>query len=163
MMEEPRRQPEDEEARNPREPGPEDGPEISEAARYVLQYHARAVKLRVEELFPGVTAAVTVAIAAMFLSEHYGAPVMLFALLLGMAFRFVSEEGRGVPGVPPTFDRATSWPFTYATKPSSNFMRNVRVSARISFNSASLAMVKGIRTSNELVVDGLTVVFMSGA
>ncbi len=79
---------------------PDARPDLNdEAARYVLQYHARAVRLRVEELFPGVIAAVTVAIAAMFLSEHYGAPVMLFALLLGMAFRFVSEEGKGVAGV----------------------------------------------------------------
>ncbi|MBI4924173.1 MAG: putative sulfate exporter family transporter [Devosia nanyangense] len=41
--------------------------------------------------FPGVVVAVTVAIAAMFLSEHYGAPVMLFALLLGLALNFLSE------------------------------------------------------------------------
>ncbi len=72
---------------------------ISKAEQYVLQYHARVVRLRFEELFPGVIAAVTVAIAAMFLSEQYGAPVMLFALLLGMAFRFISEEGKGVAGV----------------------------------------------------------------
>jgi len=69
------------------------------ARRWVLQYHVRAAKLRTEELFPGVIAAITVAIAAMFLSSHYGAPVMLFALLLGMAVRFISEEGRGVAGV----------------------------------------------------------------
>lgn len=75
------------------------GKPTSEAEQYVLQYHARAAKLRFEELFPGVIAAVTVAIAATFLSEHYGAPVMLFALLLGMAFRFVSEEGKGIAGV----------------------------------------------------------------
>jgi len=74
-------------------------PPPEEARRYVLQYHARAAKLRVEELLPGVIAAITVAIAAMFLSSHYGAPVMLFALLLGMAVRFISEEGRGVAGV----------------------------------------------------------------
>ncbi len=43
--------------------------------------------------FPGVVVATTVAIAAMFLSEHYGAPVMLFALLLGMALNFLSEPG----------------------------------------------------------------------
>ena len=35
-------------------------------------------------LFPGVLASVVVAAAATFLSQHYGAPVMLFALLLGM-------------------------------------------------------------------------------
>lgn len=40
-----------------------------------------------------------VAVAAQFLSEHYGAPVMLFALLLGMAVNFLSEDGRCKPGI----------------------------------------------------------------
>ncbi len=70
-----------------------------EAERYFLQYYTKAARLRAEELYPGVLAAITVAIAATFLSGHYGAPVMLFALLLGMAFRFISEEGKGVAGV----------------------------------------------------------------
>lgn len=34
--------------------------------------------------FPGVLASLIVAVAATFLSEHYGGPVMLFALLLGI-------------------------------------------------------------------------------
>ena len=38
-------------------------------------------------------ACVVVAAAATFLSQHYGAPVMLFALLLGMAMNFLSDEG----------------------------------------------------------------------
>ena len=49
--------------------------------------------------FPGVTLCVTIAAAATFLSEHYSAPSMLFALLIGMAFNFVMEEGRARPGV----------------------------------------------------------------
>lgn len=82
-------------------PGPEspDDAKFRHAERYVFQYHVRAARLRTKELFPGVVAAVTVAIAATFLSSHYGAPVMLFALLLGMAVRFISEEGKGVAGV----------------------------------------------------------------
>jgi len=40
-----------------------------------------------------------VAAAATFLSEHYGAPVMLFALLLGMAMNFLSAEGPCAAGV----------------------------------------------------------------
>ncbi len=44
-------------------------------------------------ILPGITVAATIALAASFLSEHYTAPVMLFALLLGMAFNFLSEEG----------------------------------------------------------------------
>lgn len=49
--------------------------------------------------FPGLLAAATVAMAATFLSEHYGGPVMLFALLLGIAFQFLSQEGRCAPGI----------------------------------------------------------------
>ncbi|HET7792547.1 MAG TPA: putative sulfate exporter family transporter [Rhizobacter sp.] len=50
-------------------------------------------------LFPGVMACGVVAAAATFLSEHYGAPVMLFALLLGMAMNFLSTEGACAPGI----------------------------------------------------------------
>lgn len=50
-------------------------------------------------LFPGVLACAVVAAAATFLSEHYGAPVMLFALLLGMAMNFLSGEGPCAAGI----------------------------------------------------------------
>jgi len=50
-------------------------------------------------LFPGVLASVVVAAAATFLSQHYGAPVMLFALLLGMAMNFLSAEGPCAAGI----------------------------------------------------------------
>lgn len=51
-------------------------------------------------LFPGLVSAITVALAAKFISEHYGAPVMLMALLLGMAFIFLAEEGTATaPGI----------------------------------------------------------------
>lgn len=49
--------------------------------------------------FPGLLAAATIAMAATFLSEHYGGPVMLFALLLGIAFQFLFQEGRCAPGI----------------------------------------------------------------
>lgn len=47
----------------------------------------------------GFLLAVIVAVAARFLSDHYGAPAMLMALLLGMALNFLSEEGRCKPGI----------------------------------------------------------------
>lgn len=50
-------------------------------------------------LAPGLGLALIIAAAATFLSEHYGAPVMLFALLIGMTFNFLSAEGRCVPGI----------------------------------------------------------------
>jgi uncharacterized integral membrane protein (TIGR00698 family) len=46
--------------------------------------------------FPGLLVSVIIAVAATFLSEHYGGPVMLFALLLGMAFYFLSQCAAGI-------------------------------------------------------------------
>ena len=42
---------------------------------------------RAKPLLPGLMLSATIAAAASFLGAHYGAPVMLFALLLGMAFQ----------------------------------------------------------------------------
>jgi len=47
----------------------------------------------------GIAVSVVLAVTAQFLSEHHGAPAMLMALLLGMAFHFLSEEGRCVTGI----------------------------------------------------------------
>jgi uncharacterized integral membrane protein (TIGR00698 family) len=47
----------------------------------------------------GLLVSATVAMAATFLSIHYAAPVMLFALLLGMAFNFLAVEGRCAVGI----------------------------------------------------------------
>ena len=41
----------------------------------------------------------TIALASTWLAQHYTAPVMLFALLFGMAFHFLHEEGRCVAGI----------------------------------------------------------------
>ncbi len=43
--------------------------------------------------------AVTVAMAAQFLSGHYGVPVMLMAILLGMPLHFLAEDDRAGPGI----------------------------------------------------------------
>lgn len=47
----------------------------------------------------GFLVCAVVAVAAKFVSEHYGAPVMLMALLLGMALNFLSVEGTCKPGI----------------------------------------------------------------
>jgi uncharacterized integral membrane protein (TIGR00698 family) len=54
---------------------------------------------RVRELAPGIAVSAMAAAAASFLSEHYGAPVMLFALLLGLALNFLSGDGQCKPGI----------------------------------------------------------------
>lgn len=48
---------------------------------------------------PGLGVALVVAAAATFLSEHYTAPVMLYALLLGMAFNFLTESDKTRAGI----------------------------------------------------------------
>lgn len=53
----------------------------------------------VRRCFPGLLASVVVAIAARSLAGQYGAPVMLFALLLGMAMNFLSDDGPCKPGI----------------------------------------------------------------
>ena len=60
--------------------------------------HGRAFAA-LQKYAPGVLVSVIIAIAATFLSDHYGGPVMLFALLLGMAFYFLSQEGRCIAGI----------------------------------------------------------------
>lgn len=49
--------------------------------------------------WPGFCVCAIVAIAARFVSEHYGATVMLMALLLGMALNFLSLEGACKTGI----------------------------------------------------------------
>lgn len=52
-----------------------------------------------ETYFRGLLLAVVIAAAATFLSEHYGAPVMLFALLIGMAFHFLATDPGCAKGI----------------------------------------------------------------
>ena len=47
----------------------------------------------------GIGLAIVIAATAQFLSEHYGGPAMLFALLIGMAFNFLAHEPETKPGL----------------------------------------------------------------
>jgi uncharacterized integral membrane protein (TIGR00698 family) len=60
---------------------------------------ATATVAQARTLFPGVMACAVVAAAATFLADHYHAPLMLFALLLGMAMNFLSGEGSCAAGI----------------------------------------------------------------
>lgn len=52
-----------------------------------------------ERLGPGIVLSLTIAGAASFVSSGAGGPVMLMALLIGMAFHFLSEDARFRPGL----------------------------------------------------------------
>lgn len=54
---------------------------------------------RAEEVAPGVMVATLIAMAARFLSEHYGGPAMLYALLFGIAFHFLNADPKFSAGV----------------------------------------------------------------
>ena len=48
---------------------------------------------------PGLVLCLVVGMAAKFVSEHYGGPTILYAVLMGMALNYLSLEGRCVPGI----------------------------------------------------------------
>ena len=47
---------------------------------------------RTRAFLPGVTVAVIVALASQFISDHYGAPAMLLALLFGISLNFLGDH-----------------------------------------------------------------------
>ncbi len=51
------------------------------------------------EIAPGIASTLIVALAATYLSDHYHAPPVIFALLLGMALNQLSCEARYSPGI----------------------------------------------------------------
>jgi uncharacterized integral membrane protein (TIGR00698 family) len=53
----------------------------------------------IKRVFPGTLVAVVVALAASFLASHYATPVMFLALLIGLAFDFLSREAITQPGI----------------------------------------------------------------
>ena len=50
-------------------------------------------------LLPGLATAMVIAMASTFVSDHYGGPTLLFALLIGMALYFLSKETVSAPGI----------------------------------------------------------------
>ncbi|MDF2605235.1 putative sulfate exporter family transporter [Sphingomonas sp.] len=51
------------------------------------------------DLLPGLTVAVLATMAAGFVADHYGAPLTLMALLIGLALNFIGADPRMGPGL----------------------------------------------------------------
>ncbi|MGH8832504.1 MAG: putative sulfate exporter family transporter [Polaromonas sp.] len=49
--------------------------------------------------FPGVLVCLVIALAATFISEHYGGPQLLYALLIGLAFHFLNSHPQAIKGI----------------------------------------------------------------
>ena len=72
---------------------------MTDASRPAPLSAARDFLDKAKLLAPGVLLALTVAAASGFVADHYGGPVMLLALLIGMALAFVSEGPRAAAGI----------------------------------------------------------------
>lgn len=60
---------------------------------------APATPVGLKAYFPGLAVTVVASLAAAYLSEHYGAPIMLMGLLIGLAFNFANADVRLHPGL----------------------------------------------------------------
>lgn len=60
---------------------------------------ARGALTRASVLWPGVSVCVLLALSASFVSEHYGGPPLLYALLMGLALNFLSSSPATAEGV----------------------------------------------------------------
>lgn len=58
-----------------------------------------APKVRWRDYGPGLLVAVLASLASAYLAEHYGAPLTLMALLVGLALNFLSGDKRLLPGL----------------------------------------------------------------
>lgn len=53
----------------------------------------------IRDAAPGLLLGATIALAVRFISDQLGGPAMLYALLFGMAFNFLTEDQRFAPGI----------------------------------------------------------------
>jgi len=73
------------------------GPAASKPQRPV--WHPLHWVARSRVLAPGVLVCGVIALASTFLSEHYGGPQLLYALLIGLAFHFIHGNSQAKPGI----------------------------------------------------------------
>ncbi|MBU2966752.1 putative sulfate exporter family transporter [Amphritea sp. 2_MG-2023] len=66
---------------------------------YVVTSKVSGLRSQVVEILPGFLMCFVVGMAAAFVSDHYGGPTILYAVLMGMAFNYLSAEGRCVAGI----------------------------------------------------------------
>lgn len=61
--------------------------------------YARPWIHQTRSLWPGFALPLLIMLGATFLSEHYGGPQLLYALLFGLAFHFLHQDARCRPGI----------------------------------------------------------------
>lgn len=58
-----------------------------------------SIRMFFVEVMPGFLLCVLLGMAATFVSEHYGGPTILYALLMGMSLNYLSQEGGCIVGI----------------------------------------------------------------
>ncbi len=76
-----------------------DEPGVDAGARQRPAWHPLQWLARGRVLAPGVLVCGVIALASTFLSEHYGGPQLLYALLIGLAFHFIHANPQAKPGI----------------------------------------------------------------
>jgi uncharacterized integral membrane protein (TIGR00698 family) len=66
---------------------------------FIHRYRPSTLRTTGSIVAPGVASTLIVALAATYLSDHYHAPPVIFALMLGMALNQLSLEARYAPGI----------------------------------------------------------------
>ncbi|MCW8886603.1 MAG: putative sulfate exporter family transporter [Motiliproteus sp.] len=64
-----------------------------------LPFNDGKLKQTIQTLMPGFLLCCVVGMAAKFVSEHYGGPTILYALLMGMSLNYLSQEGGCAAGI----------------------------------------------------------------
>jgi uncharacterized integral membrane protein (TIGR00698 family) len=72
---------------------------LMELSAFIDRWRPSTLRVAGRAIAPGVAATLIVALAATYLSDHYHAPPVIFALLLGMALNHLSTEVRYAPGI----------------------------------------------------------------
>ena len=70
-----------------------------EFSAFIDRWRPSALRATSSTIGPGIASTLIVALAATYLSDHYHAPPVIFALLLGMALNQLSAEARYAPGI----------------------------------------------------------------
>jgi uncharacterized integral membrane protein (TIGR00698 family) len=72
---------------------------LMQLSTFLGRWRPGALRSIGSNLGPGIASTLIVGLAATYLSDHYHAPPVIFALLLGMALNQLSTEARYAPGI----------------------------------------------------------------
>jgi uncharacterized integral membrane protein (TIGR00698 family) len=72
---------------------------LMEVSAFLDRCRPEALRALGSTIGPGIASTLIVGMAATYLSDHYHAPPVIFALLLGMALNQLSSEARYAPGI----------------------------------------------------------------